>query len=236
MAGREKYNFNSDWLLKIGDVPNAQAVSFEDSDWNMVTLPRAFNENESFKVAIDQLTDTIVWYRKHFKVAVLDARKVFVEFEGVRQGADFYLNGYHLGKHENGVMAVGFDLTPYMKNGDNVMAVRVDNDWSYKEVSTNTKFQWHDNRFNCNYGGIPKNVFLHVTNDVYQTLPLYNNLKTTGLYVYATDFDIKNRKAKIHVESEVKNDSHKSRKFSFLVTLVDADGKNVKVFKGLMCA
>lgn len=231
-AGREKYNFNSDWLLKIGDVPNAQAVGFEDSDWNMVTLPRAFNENESFKVAIDQLTDTIVWYRKHFKVAVLDARKVFVEFEGVRQGADFYLNGYHLGKHENGVMVVGFDLTPYMKNGDNVMAVRVDNDWSYKEVSTNTKFQWHDNRFNCNYGGIPKNVFLHVTNDVYQTLPLYNNLKTTGLYVYATDFDIKNRKAKIHVESEVKNDSHKSRKFSFLVTLVDADGKNVKVFKG----
>ena len=88
-AGREKYNFNSDWLLKIGDVPNAQAVGFEDSDWNMVTLPRAFNENESFKVAIDQLTDTIVWYRKHFKVAVLDARKVFVEFEGVRQGADF---------------------------------------------------------------------------------------------------------------------------------------------------
>ena len=45
-AGREKYNFNSDWLLKIGDVPNAQAVGFEDSDWNMVTLPRAFNKNQ----------------------------------------------------------------------------------------------------------------------------------------------------------------------------------------------
>lgn len=101
-------------------------------------------------------------------------------------------------------MAVGFDLTSYIKEGDNVLAVRVDNDWNYKEESTNTKFQWNDNRFNCNYGGIPKNVFLHITDNVYQTLPLYSNLETTGVYIYATDFDIKDRKAKIHAESEVK--------------------------------
>jgi len=31
-------------------------------------------------------------------------------------------------------MAVGFDLTPYIKYGqENVMAVRIDNNWNYKE-------------------------------------------------------------------------------------------------------
>ena len=69
-------------------------------------------------------------------------KKVFIEFEGVRQAGDFYLNGQYLGKHENGVMAAGFDLTPYIKEGDNVLAVRTDNDWMYREKSTNSKFQW----------------------------------------------------------------------------------------------
>lgn len=229
---REKYNFNNGWLLKIGDEANASDPRFEDNNWKNVTLPRAFNEDEAFKVAIEQLTDTVVWYRKHFRIPNLENRKVFVEFEGIRQGGNFYLNGHRLGKHENGVMAVGFDLTSYIKEGDNVLAVRVDNDWNYKEESTNTKFQWNDNRFNCNYGGIPKNVFLHITDNVYQTLPLYSNLETTGVYIYATDFDIKDRKAKIHAESEVKNDSSEPRQFSFLVTLVDADGKTVKTFQG----
>lgn len=229
---RVRYNFNSDWLLKIGDVPNAYETGFQDDSWSKVTLPRAFNEDEAFKVPIEQLTDTVVWYRKHFKVPNLGSRKVFVEFEGIRQGGEFYLNGHHLGKHENGVMAVGFDLTSYMKEGDNILAVRVDNDWDYEERSTGTKFQWNDNRFNCNYGGIPKNVFLHVTDNVYQTLPLYSNLETTGVYIYATDFDIKGRKAKIHAESEVKNDSRVPRQFSFQVTLIDAEGKIVKTFHG----
>lgn len=33
-------------------------------------------------------------------------KKVFIEFEGVRQAADFYVNGKHIGLHENGVMAL----------------------------------------------------------------------------------------------------------------------------------
>lgn len=107
-------------------------------------------------------------------------------------------------------MAVGFDLTPYMQKGDNVLAVRIDNNWQYREKKSNTKFQWNDRNFNANYGGIPKNVFLHVTNKVYQTLPLYSSLKTTGVYIYATDFDIKGRKATIHAESEIKTIAPKS--------------------------
>ena len=230
---RKKYNFNSEWRLQIGDFPEAKQSQFDDSRWKAVTLPHAFNEDEAFKVSIAQLTDTVVWYRKHFRIPASGKKqKVFIEFEGVRQAGDFYLNGQYLGKHENGVMAAGFDLTPYIKEGDNVLAVRTDNDWMYREKSTNSKFQWNDRNFNANYGGLPKNVFLYVTDEVYQTLPLYSNLKTTGVYIYAKDIDVKGRTASIHAESEVKNDSREPRQFSYQVVLLDADGKQVKSFEG----
>ena len=230
---RKKYNFNSEWKLRIGDFPKAKDTKFDDSKWKQVTLPYAFNEDEAFKLSIEQLTDTVVWYRKSFQIPELKSnQKVFVEFEGVRQRGDFYLNGHYLGRHENGVMAVGFDLTPHIKEGENVIAVRTDNDWMYREEGTNSKFQWNDRNFNANYGGIPKNVFLYVTDNVYQTLPLYSNLKTTGVYVYAQDFDIQGRKATIHAESEVRNDSKATRQFSYQVTILDADGKLMKTFQG----
>ena len=230
---RKKYNFNSEWKLRIGDFPKAKDTKFDDSKWKQVTLPHAFNEDEAFKLSIEQLTDTVVWYRKSFQIPELKSnQKVFVEFEGVRQRGDFYLNGHYLGRHENGVMAVGFDLTPHIKEGENVIAVRTDNDWMYREEGTNSKFQWNDRNFNANYGGIPKNVFLYVTDNVYQTLPLYSNLKTTGVYVYAKDFDIQGRKATIHAESEVRNDSKATRQFSYQVTILDADGKLMKTFQG----
>ena len=129
-------------------------------------------------------------------------------------------------------MAVGFDLTPYIKQGENLIAVRTDNSWTYREAATKSRFQWNDRNFNANYGGIPKNVFLYVTDNVYQTLPLYSNLKTTGVYIYAKDIDIKRRKATIHAESEVRNDSQESRQFSYQVTVLDADGRLIKSFQG----
>ena len=213
VADRMKYNFNGGWLLKVGDMKEASQTKFADQDWKKVTLPHAFNEDEAFKVDIKDLTDTIVWYRKHFVLpAGTGDRKVFIEFEGARQGTDVYVNGKHVGMHENGVMAFGFDLTPYVKPGkENVIAVRIDNDWDYAERATGVKYQWSNRNFNANYGGLPKNVWLHVTGRIYQTLPLYSNLKTTGVYVYAQNIRVKARKALIHAESEVKNETKKSQ-------------------------
>jgi uncharacterized protein YcfL len=229
---RERYNFNSGWLIAVGDVAGGEKTSVDEQGWKRVTLPHAFNEDEAFRLSIDKLTDTICWYRKHFEVKELNDRKVFVEFEGVRQGADFYLNGNKLGIHENGIMAVGFDLTPYMQEGDNVIAVRLDNSWKYRERDTDTPYQWNDRNFNANYGGIPKNVWLHVTSPVYQTLPLYSNLRTTGVYVYASDFNIKKRRATVNAESEVKNETSQPVTLTYRVTVTDADGKRVKSFTG----
>lgn len=231
---RERYNFNPEWRLMVGDFPDASQPKFDDSKWQPVTLPHAFNEDEAFKIPIARLTDTVAWYRKTFKLpASAKGKKVFVEFEGVRQGADFFINGHNIGLHENGVMAVGFDITPYVKYGkENVMAVRTDNDWRYKERSTGSGFQWNDRNFNVNYGGIPKSTWLHITDPVYQTLPLYSNLGTTGTYVYATDINVGKRTADIHAESEVKNDSKKKVTVGYNVKIYDNDDKLVADFNG----
>ena len=197
-----------------------------------VTLPRAFNEDEAFRIPCNELSDTIMWYRKHFNIDDIQGKKFFIEFEGVRFGAEFFINGHSLGWSENGVMASGFDLSPYIKQGENVIAVRVDNSWVYRERSSNSRYQWNDKNFNANYGGIPKNVYLHVTDRLYQTLPLYSNLGTTGTYVYATDFDIANRKAVIHVESQVRNEDTRERSFFLTVVLKDKDGNKVIGFNG----
>ena len=187
---RTKLNFNGGWLLKVGDLKSAESSSYNDKGWKQITLPRAFNEKEAFKVSIEHLSDTIMWYRKHFHIQEVGDRKYFIEFEGVRYGADIWLNGKKVGYTENGVMASGFDLTPYIIKGENVIAVRVDNSWNYRERTSGQRFQWNDKNFNANYGGIPKNVFLHITDKLYQTLPLYNNLKTTGIYIYGSNYDI----------------------------------------------
>lgn len=231
---RQRYNFNPQWLLHVGDATGAESSSYNDTEWKKIALPRAFNEDEAFKVHIWQMTDTIAWYRKHFHLpASAKGKKVFIEFEGVRQGADFYLNGKHIGLHENGVMAVGFDLTPYIKySGENVIAVRIDNNWRYKERATGSGFQWNDRNFNANYGGIPKNVWLHITDKLYQTLPLYSNLQTTGIYVYATDIKVKSREAIIHAESQVKNEYKSPMEVVYTVDIFDYDGKQVASFQG----
>ena len=229
---RTKQNFNSGWRLTVGDVKEASKPDFNDTRWTQVTLPYAFNGDEAFKKDIVNLTDTISWYRKTFKLTDLANKKVFIEFEGVRQGADFYLNGHHLGFSENGVMACGFDLTPYIKEGSNTIAVRCDNSWTYRSRQYNSRYQWNDRNFNANYGGIPKNVYLHITDKLYQTLPLYSNLGTTGTYIYATDFDIPGHKATIHAESQVRNEDSKPRKFTFMAKVFDMDGKEVALFQG----
>ena len=76
---RKKFNFNSEWKLAIGDFVDALKPDFDDSQWQPVTLPYAFNGDEAFRKDIVDLTDTISWYRKKF-IATNDMLegKVFV--------------------------------------------------------------------------------------------------------------------------------------------------------------
>jgi beta-galactosidase len=146
-----------------------RAPDFDDASWKPVTLPRAWNEDEAFKVDIHDLKGAIVWYRKRIvlpaDVGPAVGGKAFIEFEGVRQAGDVYVNGVLVGGHENGVTAFGVDATKALKPAPfvNVVAVRVDSDWKYKERATGSGFQWNNDNFNVNYGGIHRAVRLHLT-------------------------------------------------------------------------
>ncbi len=231
-----RYNFNMDWHYLVGDKSaeeffSVPAVSRKGAV--AVSLPRAFNEDDAFRVSISEHRDTVSWWYKTFELpANVAGKHVFVEFEGARQAAEVYLNGKYVGLNENGVMAFGFDLTPYLQKGKNELAVRVDNNWDYREKATGVKHQWNNRNFNVNYGGLPKNVWLHVKGDVYQTLPLYSNLGTTGIYVYGTDYDVKRHRATVNVESQVINSSDKATRVKLQIEVLDAEGKSVARFGG----
>lgn len=230
---RVKYNFNPNWSLFVGDPAGAEKTDFNETKWRDITLPRAWNEDDAFRKDIKDLSTGIAWYRKHFTLpANSKDRKIFLEFEGIRMGGEFYLNGKFIGRHENGVTAFGFDVTEFIVPGENVLAARIDNAWDYKEKATGSAFQWNDRNFNANYGGINKNVYLHITDKLYQTLPLYTNLQTTGAYAYATGIDVSKSAAKITAETEVRNEYAATKTFSYEIIIDGPNGKTVKKING----
>ncbi|KAL4742861.1 beta-galactosidase [Aspergillus similis] len=231
---RKKYNFNQNWRVYVGDAEGAEKSSFDDGGWKEVTTPYAWNENDAFRVSIANLSTGIAWYRKHFKLPSTSREdKVFLEFEGIRQAGEFYLNDKWIGRSENGVMAFGFDITDTVTYNDtNVLAARIDNDWAYREIETDTPYQWNDRNFYANYGGINKNVFLHVTDRVYQTLPLHSSLNTTGVYVYAQDIDIPSKSVTVTAEAEVRNEHKTPKTFSFRVEIDNLEGNRIGLIEG----
>ena len=254
MAQRQKLNFNGNWEIHYPTSAIHHPVSKVH-----VTLPHAWNEDYAYRVNISQLPSDTCRYTKRFVIpSEWKGKHLFIEFEGARQSAEVWLNGHRLGLHQNGVMAFGFELTPYIKEfGENVLEVLIDNDWGYKERNQDgtpliveskgdvkdgnnlpnntlsaTSYQWNNKNFNMNMGGLPKNVYLHVTDEVYQTLPLYSTLGTTGVYVYGSDYDISGRKVTAHVESEIINSSPRTLKVALDVEIYDNEDNQVARFSG----
>jgi beta-galactosidase len=228
---RQKYDFNLDWRFVREDVAGAEATAFSDSTWQPVSLPHSFNDVDSFRTLIshgggDRGTyKGLSWYRKHFTLPKLSAgARVFLEFEGMRQAGDLYLNGKAVGLYENGVTAYGVDITKALAAGDNVLAVRVDNRTTYQERATSTTFEWNANDFNPDHGGINRHVWLHVTGPIFQTLPLFYGLESQGLYIHANNFNIAAKSADVTVEAEVRNGSGDRATVALSAFLVDQTG------------
>ncbi len=230
---RKVLDFNVGWKFFKGDAAGAFEPSFDDSKWTDVSTPHTFNDTDSYTAIIShgggdrRAWSGVVWYRKHFKLPA-SARdgKVFLELEGLKQAGRFWVNGKFAGRYENGVTPLGLDLTGLVHFGDaeNVIAVKVDNSDSYTEEATGTGFEWMGRAFNPNYGGLNHDIRLHLTGKIYQTLPLYENLKTTGIYLYGSDFDVKNRSCDVNVEAQVRNESGDSQSIMLSAFVVDADG------------
>lgn len=121
--------FNDGWLFRLGDDSTAAATNYDDSRWRQVLLPHDWSIEAQLSPTLASCTGYlpggIGWYRKHFTVTDGVARH-YIYFEGVYNRSEVYLNGHLLGKRPNGYISFLYDMTPYLREGDNVVAVRVD--------------------------------------------------------------------------------------------------------------
>jgi beta-galactosidase len=225
-------------------VAGAAAPDFDDHGWQTVSTPHTYNDVDTFNRIISHGGGQQgaymgpAWYRRHFALpAGYRDRRLVLEFEGMRQAGQIFLNGKELGLYENGVTAYGLDITSAAKFGpgaanENVLAVRVDNSDHYKEKASDTTFEWESKDFNPNYGGINRHVWLHVMGEVHQTLPLYYGLETSGIYVYPSKLDVAKRATDVNIESQVANESGDPASVGLSTVIVDADGQVRAKFEG----
>ena len=231
-SGEADYSMDPGWMFIKQDVTGAQATTFTETGWTSVSTPHTYNDIDSYRVLIDHsggdhgMYAGPAWYRKHFTVpAKFSGNKFIVEFERIRETATFYINGTQVGTFSDGVSPVGIDITANVKadgTTDNVLAVAVDNGGGGE--------YWNANATNPDYGGLVGHVWLHVPGKIYQTYPLQQNLQTTGIYIYGTNYtNITNNTAQgdtgdltVNVESEVSNESGSTASATLGVTVVDA--------------
>ena len=230
-------------------------TDYDDSGWETVSVPHPINAIDSFDgncydSGEGGIFRGFMFYRKHVTVPASDAgKKFFLEFEAVRNSVYLYVNGEMVGYYEAGITASGYDITDYIHVGeDNVIAVATDNGDSRGQtdkdnITTETKpgttpgsrsgygYQWNTKDFNEVQGGITGNVNLYAKGKIYQTLPLYNNLKTSGNYIYGTNFDIDAKTAKINVKAEVRNETAADANLTLQVDVVGMDGKLAYTFE-----
>lgn len=76
-----------------------------------------------------------LWYKTTFKVpSAWKGKRLMLNFEAVDWQADVIVNDIQVGRHTGGYTHFSFDITPYLKSGDNTLVVRV-------EDSTDNDFQ-----------------------------------------------------------------------------------------------
>ncbi|GJM64764.1 hypothetical protein PEDI_53160 [Persicobacter diffluens] len=226
---RDKYNFNPEWKFLKANPEGAEKVAFDDGNWGTISCPHTFNDTDTFddfsKGKHDGESNQwrgTVWYRKHFKISDTDkGKKIYIEFEGVRQIAQVYLNGQLLGMNQTGFIPFGYDLTPYLVEGDNVLAVKVNNDRG-DHFRDNFPLVWNHEHWHPMHGGIYRNVYLHVMSPLHVTLPIYDNLGTTGTYVYAEN--ISEQSADVYVKAEIENERGDDQQFLLENHIIDNDG------------
>ena len=207
-----KQNFNSDWKFSLGESSTANAVSFDDSSWRKLDLPHDWSiegkseknnpsggENGFFPTGLG-------WYRKTFSVPVQwKDQKVAIYFEGVYMNAEVFVNGKSVGIQPYGYTSFEYDLTPYLKFGQqNTIAVKVDN-------SKQKNSRWYSG------SGIYRHVWLKVKNSIH--------IKNWGVAISTPE--VTNEKAKVQIKTIVKNETRSSQIILLATNITNKKGRSV---------
>jgi beta-galactosidase len=200
------------WKFTLDNPGDAQKPGFNDNAWRTVNLPHDWsiegkiNRDNSTGAAGGFFPGGIGWYRQTF-VAPESWRNqsVEIEFEGVYEDSDVWLNGKHLGFHPDGYTTFFYKLTPSLKIGDtNVLAVRVDN-------SKQPNSRWYSG------SGIYRHVWLIVTDPVH--VPHWG--------VYITTPKVSAEETTVRVMTKIVNEAETPTQANIQTVLLGPDGKKV---------
>lgn len=225
---RQVWNFNLGWKFHRGDVKGADAVGYNDSEWETVSTPHTAMLTPAEDSGCRNYQG-IVWYRKTFTApAVKNGESLIVHFEAIMGKQDFYVNGKKVLYHEGGYLPVNIDLTKCgVKSGDKVViAVMADNsdDKTYPPGKTQLTLDF------CYHGGIYRDVWLIRK----PAVCISDNIDTGevaggGIFVHYAN--ISDRSAEVYVNTDVQNTLSKPQTVTVENTLTDADGKKLKIWK-----
>ena len=201
--------FDFGWKFLKGDSPGAQQPEFPDSAWRTLDLPHDWSIEGPFsdqEKAQGSLPTGIGWYRKRFRLPEsYKDRTVLIEFDGIYQNSEVWINGEYLGKRPYGYVAFSYDLSPHLKTGDNVIAVKVDN-------SRQPNCRWYSG------SGIYRRTWLLATNQMH--------VAYWGTFV--TSPRVSRNAATLQVKTRVKNERKVAATCVLSTSLLDRDGKTVQ--------
>lgn len=219
--GREVWNFNPDWLFHLGDAEGAEAVVFDDSDWETVSVPHGV-KLEPAEASGCRNYQGVAWYRKHF---IVPADRSELYFEAIMGKQKIYVNGQLAAEHYGGYLPVIVSLREQgLQKGDEcVVAVMTDNsnDKLYPpgKPQYTLDFAYH--------GGIYRDVWLIGKKDVsISDVITENRVAGGGIFVHYEN--ISELRADVLIDTDLRNTSSHPRHVVVTQTLLDAQGKKVK--------
>ena len=211
VQARERQCFDKDWRFVLGDSAQMSKVDYDDAWWRLLDVPHDWAVEGDFYAGNlsgaggGALPGGIGWYRKHFAVKSEEVKseKFYLEFDGVYMNSTVYVNGQKVGFRPYGYSSFEYDITQYVHEGQNVVAVRVDN-------SDQPNSRWYSG---C---GIYRHVWLTKTAPVH-VAHWGTNVQTT----------VAEGKGKVNIEVTLEGQG------SVENTLIDPNGKVVGRSKGL---
>ena len=101
-----------------------------------------------------------VWFKKSFQAKPSNDYRTLLYFGAVNYDSYVWVNGKKAGHHVGGFTPFNYDISSLLKDGENVVIVKVDNKRHAEDVPTQI-FDW------WNYGGITRDVKLVKVPQVY---------------------------------------------------------------------
>lgn len=124
---------NKDWKFHLGDVPDADYMGYDDSAWRTVDIPHDWSVEHPFDKAhasgTGYLPGGTAWYRKHFTLPDdIKGKRVRITFGGVYKHSRVFINSNHIGGRAYGYSTFTFDISEFVRPGENVISVRVEHE------------------------------------------------------------------------------------------------------------